>query len=129
MSKDVNPKRFPRLAAYIAEGEAAGVHRGYVASHRSPWWSIVYPKPPIVATYMARQAPLFAANPDRLGLLNIAHGLHPRVPMDDATVTRMVEALNTARATFVGRGRTYHGGLEKFEPGEMESLPLTLADP
>jgi SAM-dependent methyltransferase len=124
--KDVNPKRFPRLASYIAEGEAAGVQLGYVTSHRSPWWRITFPKPPIVATYMARQAPLFAANPDRLGLLNIAHGLHPRAPMDDATVARVVETLNAQRATFVGRGRTYHGGLEKFEPGEMEALPLEV---
>ena len=124
--KHINPARFPRLAAYISSGEAANVHKGYVTSHRSPWWSLTFPKPPIVATYMARQAPLFAANPDRLGLLNVAHGLYPRSPIDAAILDRIVGILNTNRATFVGRGRTYHGGLEKFEPGEMEALPLEV---
>jgi adenine-specific DNA-methyltransferase len=124
--KDVNPGRFPRLAAYLAAGKAAKVDAGYITSHRSPWWSLTFPKPPIVATYMARQAPLFAANPDGLGLLNVAHGLHPRRPIDAATIARVVERLNAQRGSFIGRGRTYHGGLEKFEPGEMEALPFAL---
>jgi adenine-specific DNA-methyltransferase len=124
--RDISLARYPRLAEYIRGGEAADIHAGYVAAHRLPWYSISYPRPPIVATYMARQAPYFAANPDRLGLLNVVHGLHPREPMDDKTVAKVVTALNAARATFVGRGRTYHGGLEKFEPGEMEALPLEV---
>ena len=90
---------------------------------------MTFPKPPIVATYMARQAPLFAANPDGLGLLNVAHGLHPHAPMEAATVALVVQILNANRASFIGRGRTYHGGLEKFEPGEMEALPLSLSCP
>jgi hypothetical protein len=125
--RSLNPARYPRLAAYFAAGERERVHAGYVASHRSPWWSVTYPKPPIVATYMARQAPVFAANPDGLGLLNVVHGLHPRAPMDATAVARVVQTLNANRASFIGRGRTYHGGLEKFEPGEMEALPLMLA--
>jgi methylase of polypeptide subunit release factors len=126
LAKDLDLARLPRLARYLASGEAAGVHRGYVASHRSPWWSTTFPRPPIVATYMARQAPVFAINPDGLGLLNVAHGLHPRRPMSRALLTRVVRLLNASREQFVGRGRTYHGGLEKFEPGEMEALPLAL---
>ncbi len=126
LPKELNPARFPKLAAYIASGEAANVHKGYVTSHRSPWWATTFPRPPIVATYMARQAPVFATNPDGLGLLNVAHGLHPRGPMNQTTIARIVKALNAKRSSFVGRGRTYHGGLEKFEPGEMEALPLEI---
>lgn len=127
LPKDLKLVRFPRLAAYIASGEKQNIHKGYVTSHRSPWWSVTFPRPPIVATYMARQAPLFASNHDGLGLLNVVHGLHPRKPMKASMIARVVKTLNAERATFIGRGRTYHGGLEKFEPGEMEALPLTLA--
>ena len=115
------------LARYIRAGEAAQIHRGYIASRRRPWYALVFPRPPIVGTYMARSAPCFARNPDGLGLLNVVHGLYPRRPLDEPTLERVVATLNDRRASFVGRGRTYHGGLEKFEPREMEALPLDLS--
>ena len=80
LPRDLNPARYPKLAAYLAAGRRAKVHAGYVASHRTPWWSVQFPKPPIVATYMARQAPCFAYNPDRLGLLNVATGFILAIP-------------------------------------------------
>lgn len=122
--RESDPLENPALAAYLDAGLAAGVHRGYVASRRRPWYAIAFPQPPIVATYMARRAPAFARNPDGLGLLNVAHGLYPRFPLNDAALDWVVERLNASRARFVGCGRRYHGGLEKFEPSEMEALPL-----
>lgn len=115
------------LADYVRSGERAQVHRGYVVSRRRPWYAVQFPRPPIVATYMARGAPCFARNPDELGLLNVVHGLYPRRPLDEATLERVVASLNARRESFIGRGRTYQGGLEKFEPREMEALPLELS--
>jgi adenine-specific DNA-methyltransferase len=114
----------PALARYIAEGEQRAVHLRYIPSHRKPWYAIAYPRPPIVATYMARRPPYFAENPDGAAVLNIAHGLFPRALMDRAALRETVERLNAARARFAGRGRTYHGGLQKFEPGDLAALPL-----
>ena len=124
--KDVDLHQYPALARYIREGERGGVARGYIASRRRPWYALTYPRPPIVATYMARQAPIFARNPDELGVLNIAHGLYPRTALDGESLDRIVALLNEKRSSFVGCGRTYHGGLEKFEPAEMAALPLDL---
>jgi len=76
---------------------------------------------------MARQAPLFALNPDGLALLNIGHGIYPNYRSTDDELVLLVSALNGAREQFRGAGRTYHGGLEKFEPGEMEALPVPIA--
>jgi adenine-specific DNA-methyltransferase len=114
----------PALARYIAAGEAAGIHRRYVPSHRKPWYAVAYSRPPMVSTYMARRPPYFATNPDGLAVLNIAHGLFPRTPMNCDALRDAVERLNATGAQFAGRGRTYHGGLQKFEPGDLAALPL-----
>lgn len=124
--RDLNVRLYPKLAAYISAGEAAGVHRGYVTSRRRPWYALTFRKPPIVATHMARQAPKFARNPNGLGTLNVVHGFYPRQPIEETALDAVVVELNGARRDFVGRGRTYHGGLEKFEPSEMANLPLRI---
>jgi len=128
----VDRRAYPALDAYLTWGEREHdgkplVAHGYLASRRRPWWYLgPVAAPPIVASYMARQAPAFAYNPDGLVLLNVAHGIYPRQPFDDTRVRGLARQLNDARATFRGHGRTYHGGLEKFEPREMENLPIKL---
>jgi hypothetical protein len=44
--------------------------------------------------------------------------------MTEGELQRLVAHLNEVRHSFRGRGRTYQGGLEKFEPREMEALPV-----
>jgi hypothetical protein len=78
---------------------------------------------------MARQAPAFALNPDGLALVNIAHGIYPSTQLTEEQLGALVAYLNGARESFRGAGRTYHGGLEKFEPGELEMLPLPADGP
>jgi adenine-specific DNA-methyltransferase len=105
------------------------VSERYISMHRRPWWYLgPSPRPPILATYMARQAPVFALNPDRLALVNIGHGIYPVDELSDERLAILVRSLNTARGTFAGSGRSYHGGLEKFEPREMEALAVPLLD-
>jgi hypothetical protein len=132
---DVEPAMYRALQAYLKQGEhrrngRPAVAEGYLASHRRPWWRLgVGTPPPIVVSYMARQAPVFALNPDRLALLNIAHGIYPTRPLTDEQLAALVAYLNQTRETFRGRGRTYHGGLEKFEPRELEALPIPADGP
>jgi hypothetical protein len=133
---DVDRAAFPELDAYLTRGETAvdgapALATRYITSRRRPWWRLgVTAPPPIVASYMARQAPAFALNPDGLALVNIAHGIYPIRELADEQIARLVDWLNGARASFRGSGRTYHGGLEKFEPREMEQLlvPRSVVD-
>jgi adenine-specific DNA-methyltransferase len=98
-----------------------GAHAGYVASHRKAWWSVGLRKPaPVLATYMARRAPVFTRNLAAARHLNIAHGLYPREPLGDSMLRKLVDYLSTGISVI--DGRTYAGGLTKFEPGEMERL-------
>ncbi|HEX5416278.1 MAG TPA: class I SAM-dependent methyltransferase, partial [Chloroflexota bacterium] len=81
---------------------------------------------PIVASYMARQAPRFAVNPDGLAIVNVVHGIYPNESLTSAQLGSVVAALNDRRESHRGNGRVYHGGLEKFEPREMEMLRIPM---
>jgi adenine-specific DNA-methyltransferase len=132
--KDISPEspQHAALRSYLEMGVRRGINMRYLAAHRNPWWHLSAKAPPIVATYMARQAPAFALNPDKLRILNVVHGLYPRQHLEMDQMAGLVNYLNRNRNGFRGMGRTYQGGLEKFEPSEMEQFlvppPDRLAD-
>lgn len=108
---------------FLAWAAAQGAATGYIAKHRAAWWAVsLYPPAPIVCTYMARRPPAFVLNRCGARLLNIAHGLYPRTPLPEPMLLRLV---NWLRANVsLSDGRVYAGGLTKFEPKEIERLPI-----
>ena len=108
---------------FLAWAKAQHADLGYVAQNRRSWWSVGLRKPaPIVCTYMARRPPAFVRNLCGAHLLNIAHGLYPREPITEECMGALVAWL---RANVrVDAGRTYAGGLTKFEPREVERIAI-----
>ena len=109
------------IAEFLAWAKTRGAHQGYVATHRKAWWAVGLKAPaPILCTYMARRPPQFTVNACGARHINIAHGLYPRDPLTDSNMNLLVAWLNKNVNT--GSGRTYAGGLTKFEPKEIERL-------
>jgi adenine-specific DNA-methyltransferase len=112
-----------RIERFLRVAKRAGAADGYVARYRKAWWSVGLRSPaPILATYMARRPPAFVRNLVGARHINIAHGLYPRQPVTPLVLDRLATALRTS--VLLARGRTYAGGLTKFEPREMERLPV-----
>jgi hypothetical protein len=108
---------------FLKWAKRQGADTGFIARHRRAWWSVGLRAPaPILATYMARRPPAFVRNLADARHINIAHGIYPREHMDDATLDRLASSLRGA--VDLGQGRTYAGGLTKFEPREMERIPV-----
>lgn len=100
-----------------------GADQSYIAQHRKAWWSVGLRAPAaILCTYMARRPPQFTLNDCGARHINIAHGLYPAEHLDQATLGRVVAWLNGNVCT--SSGRTYAGGLTKFEPKEIERLQI-----
>jgi SAM-dependent methyltransferase len=110
-----------RIERFLEQASARGAERSFIARHRKAWWSVgLKPPAPILATYMARRPPAFVLNPAGVRHINIAHGLYPREPLSSAALAALARHLSHAVST--AEGRTYAGGLTKFEPKEMERL-------
>lgn len=106
---------------FLAKAKREGAHLGYVAANRKAWWSVGLRNPaPILTTYMARRPPAFVRNRAEARHINIAHGIYPREKLTDRVLTRLVEYLG--KSVCMTQGRTYAGGLTKFEPREVERL-------
>jgi len=110
-----------RIDDFLARAKALGADQGYIARNRKPWWSVGLRAPaPILATYMARRPPAFVRNLANARHINIAHGIYPRVPLSGQILDNLAHLLSSTVS--VTEGRTYAGGLTKFEPKEMERI-------
>lgn len=110
-----------RINRFLKIAKSLGADHGFIASHRKAWWSVGLREPaPILATYMARRPPAFVRNLADVRHINVAHGLYPRERLDETALRALADFLS--RSITSGQGRTYAGGLEKFESKEMERL-------
>ena len=119
LSRDVRPA----VERFLSWAKAQQADSGYIAQNRRSWWSVGLREPaPIVCTYMARRPPAFVRNMCNARLLNIAHGLYPRDPLTEDSITALIAWLKTN--VRLDAGRAYAGGLTKFEPKEVERIAI-----
>ncbi|MDX1887876.1 Eco57I restriction-modification methylase domain-containing protein [Mycolicibacterium sp. 120270] len=103
------------------------VNEGYIAATRKAWWSVgLRDAAPLLATYMARRPPTFVRNDAAARHINIAHGLYPRQELTSTVLDNLGQYLRGAVS--LTEGRTYAGGLTKFEPKEMERIAVPNID-
>lgn len=111
------------VTIFLGRARASAGFDSYIARHRRPWWRVrLADPPPILTTYMARRPPTFVRNLAGARYLNIAHGIYPREPLEPAVLDTLASYLRGSVTP--GQGRVYAGGLVKFEPGEVQRLPV-----
>jgi len=136
LPEPVIQERHPALWAYLEQGKAQGIHAGYLASRRTPWYAQERREPaPFLCTYMGReksngnpfrffwnQSQAIAANVYLLlspkGALKAALGARP-----DLYPIVFSHLQSLAGAHLIKEGRVYGGGLHKMEPKELANLP------
>lgn len=112
---------------FLKWAKSQGAHESYIAQHRRAWWAVGLKAPaPILCTYMARRSPAFVRNLCDARHINIAHGLYPRQHLSGETLNRLASWLRSNVVT--DDGRTYAGGLTKFEPKEVERILVPSLD-
>jgi hypothetical protein len=117
----LDPSDRKMVDRFLVKARSLGANIGYVATNRRAWWSVGLRVPaPILTTYMARRPPAFVHNRAQARHLNIAHGIYPREPLSQVILDNLVTYLR--KSVQVTQGRTYAGGLTKFEPREVERL-------
>jgi adenine-specific DNA methylase len=112
------------LGAYVGEGEAEEVHKGYKCSIRKQWW--VVPSTWTPDAFLLRQIhdhPRVIANltgatsTDTIHRVRMLNGTPP-----DALAAASVNSVTFAFAEVMGR--SYGGGVLELEPREAEGLPF-----
>ena len=112
-----------QIRRFLAWARRRGADSSYIARHRRAWWAVALRAPaPILCTYMARRPPAFVRNPCGARHLNIAHGIYPREPLPVPVLDALSAWLQ--ETVCVSSGRTYAGGLTKFEPKELERISI-----
>jgi methylase of polypeptide subunit release factors len=125
---DLSGCELSQVRAFLEWAAARNAHFSHTAKSRQAWWSIPFhDSPPIIVTYMARRKPVFVRNAVGARLLNISHGVRPRTPMSTEEIDGYLDQMNAAAQG--ADGRTYAGGLMKFEPSDIADMLLVDQPP
>ena len=112
-----------QVHCFLGWARQMNADRSYIARHRRAWWSVGLKHPaPILCTCMTRRPPAFVRNRCNARHLNIAHGVYPCDPLPDSVLAALCAWLQDK--VCVSDGRTYAGGLTKFEPKELERIRI-----
>lgn len=129
---------YPKLYGYLLAGMDQGIHESYLTSRRTPWYSQEKREPAkFFVRYMNRETksldglhPIFIKNEadaiatnSYLMLYEKPASLFEPERSDDDLWNILKEGLDKAMYQY---GRTYGGGLVKFEPSELRNIPITL---
>jgi hypothetical protein len=136
LPESVIRQRYPAFWGYLESGKAHGVHFGYLASRRTPWYSQEKREPaPFLCTYMGREKgdgnPFrFYWNKSRATAANVYLLLYPKGELEAALAARpelypivFAQLQSLTGEHLIKEGRVYGGGLHKLEPKELANLP------
>ncbi len=129
---------YPSLWKYLQMGMERGIHKRYLCSHRSPWFSQESrPPSPFLCTYMGRQSSKndnpfrFILNHSKATALNVYLMLYPKPLLEKELkgkpeLSKTVwKALNEISPNILmAEGRVYGGGLHKIEPNELANVSV-----
>jgi hypothetical protein len=136
LPEPVIQERHPAFWAYLEQGKAKGIHAGYLASRRTPWYAQERRDPaPFLCTYMGREKSngrpfRIFWNQSQATAANVYLLLYPKGALKAALAARPdlypivfshLQALTGEHS--IKEGRVYGGGLHKMEPKELANLP------
>jgi len=128
---DLRGKPWPTdaaLVAYLHSGEQSGVSDGYKTSNRKPWFAVPLPRvrPDAFLPYLNHLAPRLIVNSGGAWSTNLIHGIKIRPGQPDP---RAIAAAMLSQVTALSgelEGRSYGGGVLKFETREAERLLIPV---
>lgn len=113
-------------AKYIDRGHAEGLDERYLLKMRKPWFSMEKrPAAPIWAAVFGRGDLRFVLNDTDTHNLTNFHCVFPKI--EGAAFHKALCLLlntSTVRARFGLAGRTYAGGLKKFDPNDLKRVQI-----
>jgi len=120
--------RHPSLHAYVAEGEARGLHQRSLVKTRKHWYMMEQRRvPPIFFTILTRGNPRFILNRAGVRPLNMFSLLYPKPQVGESDCTEILWALlnsDFSLSKLHSVSRTYGGNTLKVEPRELDNLPV-----
>ena len=110
-----------QVKKYILWGESLGIHQKYLTSHRNPWYAIEQRLPsPIWVSVFSRGGIRFIRNETAVRNLTTFHCIYLKpLAMDKIDLLFAYLLTDVARNIFADHRREYGGGLEKFEPNDL----------
>jgi adenine-specific DNA-methyltransferase len=118
------------VGQYVGFGEASGVNQRYLTRHRSPWHAVENrPPAPILVTVFNRAGLRFVRNEAEVRNLTCFHAIYLNLFSASKVDLLMAYFLSDiSKEILSGNRREYGGGLNKFEPNDLNNAEVINLD-